>query len=98
MQAKPEEHVTRDIRVDAVDPNSLLVSFLSEVLTHTDMEGAVFIRAAFDALGDNFLEGKITGIPVDNMEREIRAVSYDTVEITKNHETGLYESEITFEV
>ena len=86
------------ITAEAVDINSLLIEFLSRALTHATMSGAVFTSARFVTLGDNFLEGEIAGIPAAGAEREIRAVSYEGVDVRKNRDSGLYEAALTFEV
>lgn len=86
------------IKVEAVDLSSLLVEFLSTAIEHADVNNAVYSLILFEKLGENFLEGKIFGTKVDSLEREVRAVSYDEVEITKNPASGLYETILVFEV
>jgi SHS2 domain-containing protein len=86
------------VRVEAVDINTLLVAFLSEVAARTDMHNVVFINAAFTTFGENFLEGDLTGVKVGELEKEIKAVSYEDVNVSHNKETGLYEAVLVFEV
>lgn len=97
-RSKRIKKVRHAITAEAVDINSLLVEFLSRALAHSTMSGAVFTVARFTTLGDNFLEGEIAGIPVAGTEREIRAISYEGVDVRKNWDSGLYEAALTFEV
>ncbi len=92
------EHVEEPVKVDAVDLGSLLVEFLSEVIARADMNDIRYIDFRPDTLGENFLEGTLLGVPAEHPERPIRAVSYEHVDVTKNPETGLYETELVFEL
>lgn len=86
------------VRIQAVDLSSLLVEFLSEALAQGERAGAVFSSAEFRAFGENFLEGEIAGAAVpEDRAPEIRGVMYDTVEVKKNPETGLFEATLTLE-
>lgn len=98
LAAKKGEHAFESLRVDAVDINSLLISFLSEILAKTEMSGVIFTHAEFHQFGDNFLEGEIAGVSVDQMERSVKAVSYDGVDIKKDQKKNLYECSVILEV
>lgn len=86
------------IRVEAVDLSSLLVEFLSKVIAEADIKGAVFSYVSLEKFGENFLEGKIFGAKIENIENTLSAVSYEEVNITKNPETGLYETTLILEM
>lgn len=86
----------QEIRAEAVDINSLLIEFLSDVLARQEMDNLVFQSASFPEFGDNFLRGEIRGIPFDQRERRVRAVGYDTVDVRKN-EKGMYECTLVLE-
>lgn len=93
---KGVRRIAETIRIDAVDVNSLLVEFLSEAIARSDAAGAVFADVAFRAFGENFLEGEIAGVAVAE-SRDIRAVSYQDIDIKKNPATGLFETLLVFE-
>lgn len=98
VQGKKKSEVQKiPIRAEAVDVNSLLVEFLSGVISHSDLEGVVFTDAAFQTLGDNFLEGEIAGVSVEAFENEVRSVSYSDIDIKKNTTTGMYEATLVLE-
>ena len=95
---KKEWGISQEIRVQAVDIASLLVEFVSSALAHTDAHQAVFCYASFSKFGENFLEGTIRGLAVSEFDHDIKAVSYQDVEVSKNPETGMYETVLVFEI
>lgn len=86
------------IKIEAVDLNSLLIEFLSEVIAESDIQNAIFTGARFKTFGENFLEGEIAGIGADGFDKDIKAVSYHEVDIKKNPETGFYETILVFDI
>lgn len=97
-KAKKKTSLKRPIKVEAVDLNSLLIEFLSEVVAQSDIENAVFLDVSFKKFGENFLEGKLSGSKVDGFEKDIKAISYHEVDIHKNPETGRYETLLVFDI
>ena len=95
QKMKKQKHA---IAVEAVDLNSLLVEFLSQVIAQSDFQSTLFTNVAFKSLGENFLEGELSGIKTEAFDKEVRAVSYADVDIKKNPESGLYETTLVFEV
>lgn len=89
---------THAIRIEAVDIHSLLVDCLSEVIAQSDIYNSVFPNIAFGTFGENFLEGEIVGTPVEHFDNEIKAVSYQEVDIKKNPATGYFETTLVLEV
>ena len=95
---KKAKKVKNEIKVEAIDLNSLAVEFLSEVLSRSTADNLVPTGITFKRFGENFLEGDLIGISVDTFEKELKSVSYDKVDIKKNPETGLYEFILAFEI
>ncbi len=85
------------IVIEAQDVSALLVDFLSEILTQTHIQHAVFCKAEFLKLDEVSLEANIYGIQSSQIEKDIKAVSYHECEIKKNDD-GLYETVIVFDV
>lgn len=96
--ADRKDAIRRPIKIQAVDLNSLLIEFLSETLSLSDMHNAVFTTASFKNFGDNFLKGIISGVKIESFEKDIKAILYDEVDIKKNPETGMYETILVFDV
>jgi SHS2 domain-containing protein len=90
--------IVQDITAEAVDINSLLIEFLSEVITTAAMNGAVFTGITFSAFGENFLEGKMDGVLVGEFDKEIQSVLDDDVDVKKNPDSGLFEAVLVFMV
>ena len=88
---------TYPIKVEAVDINSLLVEFLSEVVSRSDIENMLFTDATLETLGENFLEGKLFGNESGDPGRMVQSVSYQDVDIKKNPESGMYEAAVILE-
>lgn len=89
--------VSVDIFVESMDYDTLLVDFLSEVLSHSDTEQAVFYEANFKKFSDNGLDAIVTGFKVDDFEKDIKAVTYHEVNV-KEIEPGKWESLLVFDI
>ena len=89
--------VKQFLRVEAVDINTLLVEFLSKAIGLSDIHNLIFTQVTFKRIGDNFLEGELSGVLGHSVEREIKAVSYQDVDIKRNPVSGLYETTLVFD-
>ena len=96
--SKKAKKIKKTLRVEAVDTSTLLVEFLSEVVRLSDAHNILFTDITLRNIGDDFLEGELSGVPVEDMEREIKAISYDEIEIRRNPVSGLYETTLVFDV
>ena len=90
--------VKQFLRVEALDLNTLLAEFLSKVIGLSDIHNLIFTNVTFKDIGDNFLEGEISGVSTDAIEREIKAISYQDVDIKRNLGSGLYETMLVFDI
>jgi SHS2 domain-containing protein len=86
------------IRADAVDINTLLIEFLSRAIEQADVRGIIFTYVTFTQFGENFLEAEMSGVPVEEFDREIKAVSYIDIDIKRDSKSGNYETTLLFEV
>lgn len=75
--------VSREIKIKSTDEQSLLVDFLSEALTLSDINNEAYFKVEFKKLTATELEAKIFGQSVEKMGLEIKAVTYHGVEIKK---------------
>ena len=68
------------------DRTALLIDFLSEILTLSYVEKAVFCSVRFARLDDLGLECTVFGYPIDQLDEEIKAVTYTEAHVvrTKN--------------
>ena len=85
------------VAIESMDYNTLLVDFLSEVLSRSDTQNAVFFDIKFTEFSELKIEGKIYGIKVDDFSKNIKAVTYHEIDI-KETEPGKWESILVFDI
>ena len=90
----PQEH---SVSINAQDVTSLLIDFLSEVLTHSHVERAIFCKADFSELSPTALRAKIFGAKTNHFDEDIKAVTYHEAQVKKN-KRGLYETTIVLDI
>lgn len=73
----------KKIHLDGVDLESLLVSFLSELLFFYETEKTVFIGMDLK-IQNNQLEGVFDGVILESTPEEIKAVTYHQMKIDQN--------------
>jgi SHS2 domain-containing protein len=84
------------INVDSSDINTLLIDFLSAVLTLSHANKAVLHSVKFKRFEGSSLESEVEGDTVDGFDEDIKAVTYTEAEIKKND--GEFEVTIVFDV
>lgn len=85
------------LNVDSIDKSTLLIDFLSEILTLTHSNKAIYHNVKFKKIEDNFLSAEIEGDKVDAFDKDIKAVTYNEAVIKKN-ENREYEVTIVFDI
>jgi SHS2 domain-containing protein len=87
--------VRRTFEISAPDPESLLVTFLSELVYAAEQERLAFDRFEVKIKGQT-LKVEMEGAPIISMDKAIKAVTYHNLQI---RQTGRgYEVEIVFDV
>lgn len=85
------------IALNSVDPTTLLIDFLSEVLTRSHAGGLIFCEVEFEYLSETALAGTIAGMPTDAWDEDIKAVTYHEAEIVQNAK-GHFATAIIFDI
>lgn len=85
----------REILIDALDGEMLLVSFLSELLFFIEDEELAFNKFLLN-ITDYKLTGTLEGGKIANNFKEIKAVTYHNLKIIESK--GLYTVHIVFDV
>lgn len=75
--------LTQEISVRSVDTTTLLIDFLSAVLTHSYLEKVLFCEIEFEELTQNFIHANVKGSSVDFFEDDIKAVTYHGAEVVQ---------------
>jgi SHS2 domain-containing protein len=83
------------LSLTARNSTQLLIDFLSEVLTRSHEEKAVFCRIEFAELGESSLKAEIFGLETDGFNEDIKGVTYHEAKIQKNSK-GDYETTFVF--
>lgn len=91
------KQVSQEFSIESMDYNTLLVDFLSEVLSRSDAHNAVFFDVRFKEFSELKVEGMIYGVKIDDFSRNIKAVTYHEVDV-KEREPGKWESSLVFDV
>lgn len=97
IQNSKEEVLKEKIEVVAPDLTSLLIDFLSEVLTASQVNKVVYCKVKFEKIDHNNIKAIIYGTMVENFDEDIKAVTYHEAEVKKNNE-GLWETIIIFDI
>ena len=87
---------TKSIELYALDAESLLVEWLSELAYWAEAEMLVFSKFDLQNVSPTHVKALIYGNRVSQMEKHIKAVTYHNLEIIKT-ETGL-EATVVFDV
>lgn len=96
FQKKDTPEVQR-ISILSPDVTSLLIDFLSEVLTLSHIQHVVFGKMEFLELTETRLKASIWGRKVRAFDEDIKAVTYHEANVAKN-KRGFYETMIVFDI
>ena len=81
VQLSTNSPITRNIELNGVDHESLLVAWLNELLYLHESEGLGFNRFEILHLDRHTLQAKVSGAPVKNWNKLIKAVTYNNLAI-----------------
>lgn len=95
VQKQDAPRTERELEISARDPESLLVSFLSELLFLLEQESLVFDTFDIEA-GTGHVSARLHGTPCSAIDKEIKAVTYHKLNVQETSQ-GL-EVTIVFDV
>lgn len=88
--------VERRFELEAIDPESLLVEWLSELAYLAESEMLVFDQIRIDRISPNTLEAVARGCRVHDLRKNIKAVTYHNLAI--RHTAKGLETTVVFDV
>ncbi|HNR08365.1 MAG TPA: archease [Saprospiraceae bacterium] len=94
---KPDFSREERLELKSIDGTSLLVDFLSEVLTLSHIRKTIFCDVIFDTLAETELKAILRGKATDQFDKDIKAVTYHEAELKKS-ENGQWESILVFDI
>ena len=83
LKSKPR--LERSIQFSAYDSETLVVTFLQELLFLGEIEGVGFDTFLLD-VEDHRVSAKLTGAPIESRMKEIKAVTYHNIRVIENEE------------
>jgi SHS2 domain-containing protein len=88
--------VSREVKIQSPNLESLLVDFLSEALYLSDVNDEIYFQAEFEKLTENELIGKLKGHKIKGLKEEIKAVTWHDLKIERrnNH----WEAVVLFDI
>jgi SHS2 domain-containing protein len=89
--------VKKEIAISAMDATVLLIDFMSEVLTLTHEERAIFCKVKFSELGKQSLNAVLEGCQQDEFDVDVKAATYHEADVKKN-ERGNWETVVIFDI
>lgn len=95
VELQPGSREQRELDLPFFDPESLLVTFLSELLYLGSIENVAFSKFEFE-LKDDRLHANLEGGKIASLQKEIKAVTYHKLAVQKT-EAGL-RTRIVFDV
>jgi len=95
-QADAEHDVCATIQVEALDVESLLVDWLSELALLAELESLVFRSYSVNSISSGKLSITCAGLVVDQLEKHVKAVTYHDLQIVATQD-GL-EATVVFDV
>lgn len=85
------------ISLHSPDPTTLLVDFLSEILTLSQLHSTIFSELTFLKFQENSLTAQVKGQKVTTFDEDLKAVSYQEADVQKNAK-GLWETVLVFDI
>lgn len=95
-QPAPGPRNTRTFEVEAPDRESLLVSWLEELLYHMETRHVTFTDIDLEVDGETRLRARVTEAPLADLRKHIKAVTYHNLSIQETP-NGL-EATVVFDV
>jgi len=96
-ETKYNEAITEHISLTSPDKTSLLIDFLSEILTLSYLHKAIFYRFSVSKMTDCALKATLEGKRVDAFNEDVKAVTYHEADVKVNSE-GDWETIIIFDI
>ncbi len=83
--AKKTAEEWEQLEIKSTDLNSLLVDWLNEILSRSDLNQKVYNNFQIEELSKNRLKAKIAGRKIDRKRLEIKAATYHQLEIKETN-------------
>jgi len=89
--------IQEEISITSIDTTVLLIDFLSDVLTKTHINKAIFCTITFSELTDTSIHAIIFGKYVESFDEDVKAITYHEANVKRNS-SGNYTTVIVFDI
>ncbi|MFA5075020.1 MAG: archease [Candidatus Babeliales bacterium] len=89
--------LTEKFELKSIDQTALLIDFLSQILTYSQINSTVYCKVEFEKLTQQNLVATIFGKKADKFDEDIKAVTYHEANITKNKNNN-FQTFIVFDI
>jgi len=86
-----------EVTLESADVTTLLIDFLSDVLTHTHINNVVYTQVKFKTISQKTVQAEVRGTSVDSFDEDIKAVTYHEAEVVQTAD-GHYTSTVIFDI
>jgi len=90
-----DQPVSREIKIQSTDLQALLVDFLSELVTLSDINNEIYLNYELQIMNSE-LTGMIKGYKIKGMKLEIKAVTYN--DLIVEQKKGQWIAEVVFDI
>lgn len=94
---KFKQTISESIDLESSDRTSLLIDFLSEVLTLSQIHKALFFDVEIKKMSDCKLSAILSGTKIEIFDEDVKAVTYHEADVMVN-ENGDWETTIIFDI
>ena len=89
--------IVREVSVSSIDQSALLVDFLSDLLSLSDIHNEAYLDATIHELSDTQVRATVRGVKVTGFEVvELKAVTYHECQISEKE--GRWQADIVFDI
>ncbi|MCF7799577.1 archease [Candidatus Babeliales bacterium] len=89
--------LTEKFEINSIDQTALLIDFLSQILTYSQINNVVYCKVEFEKLTNQNLIATIFGNKTDKFDEDVKAVTYHEAEIVKNKNNN-FQTFIVFDI
>ena len=86
-----KKKIEKEIKIESNNQINLLIDFLSEVLSQTYIEKAIFVEFKENFLEEKSLAGKIIGYKFISLSKDIKAITYHQAILEKINNKYIFE-------
>lgn len=89
--------IKRNVKINSSDKTALLVDFLNEALSLSQIHREAYAEVSFKKLTDTEAAAELVGSPVEEFAEDIKAATYHEANVIQNPD-GVWETILVFDI